>query len=174
MTKLDRTSTISALVKLAPQVVRYAGAGGVAAVVDIGTFDVFTRRCHIDYRVAVIMSLTLGALTNFVLSNAFVFDRKSLSLWHAAVRHYLASLGGLAVNEIVLIALLSGFKLSSQLVAKIIATGVAFFVNFAVMKMCAFNPDFRPGQWLLGALRPSKRPKETGGSLGSSTTTLRP
>lgn len=74
MTNPPRDLTLSALVKLGLQMVRYAGAGGVAAVVDIGTFDVFTRRCHIDYRLAVILSLTLGAATNFVLSNAFVFD----------------------------------------------------------------------------------------------------
>ncbi|HQI02837.1 MAG TPA: GtrA family protein [Deltaproteobacteria bacterium] len=60
------------------QLFRYGIVGGLAAGVDIGSFTFFFYVLSIDYRIAVFLSFTLGTLTNFCISNVFVFDRKSL------------------------------------------------------------------------------------------------
>jgi putative flippase GtrA len=139
-------------------VVRYAVVGGFAAVVDIGTFQAFTRLLHLDYRLAVFLSFTCGTLTNFALCNLFVFDRKDLSLYRAWFRHYVASIGGLITNEIVMITLVDHAGVSNLLMAKIAATGVAFVVNYTLMKVYAFNQNFSLSRRFLAVLgRPKGR-----------------
>ncbi|MGI9250485.1 MAG: GtrA family protein [Pseudohongiellaceae bacterium] len=122
------------------QLILYGFAGGVAAVVDIGSFWGFVELLGIDYRLGVFFSFTLGALVNFVMSNALVFERASLSVFKSCVRHYISCLGGLVVNMgmmILLVEVVVGDDM--MLISKIIATGVAFFVNFTLVKFYAFD-----------------------------------
>jgi len=125
------------------QLFRYTFVGGTAALVDIGFFSIFVYYFLIDYRLAVFFSFSLGTLTNFVLCNAFVFDRKSLPIWLACIRHYLSSLGGLATNEIVMIFLVEILHFDHLLAAKIIATASAFLTNFLLIKFYAFNSKIK-------------------------------
>jgi putative flippase GtrA len=121
------------------QFIKYFFTGGIAAVIDIGSFLLFSISLHIDYRISIVLSFTLGTLTNFFICNAFVFERKSLSLFAAAYRHYLSSLGGLVTNEIVMMLLIELLNFSNLLIAKLIATAAAFMVNFLLIKFYAFN-----------------------------------
>lgn len=121
------------------QLFRYTFVGGTAALVDIGSFNIFVSYFLIDYRLAVFFSFSLGTLTNFALCNAFVFDRRSLPIWLVCVRHYLSSLGGLATNEIVMIFLVEVLHFDHLLIAKMIATASAFLTNFLLIKFYAFN-----------------------------------
>jgi putative flippase GtrA len=121
------------------QLLRYALVGGCAAVVDIGSFTAFTVWLGLDYRFGVFLAFSLGTATNFTLSNAFVFNRRSLPLRVAFVRHYVSSLGGLLVNELVMIFWVEALDQDQLLLGKVIATGIAFVVNFTLIKMYAFN-----------------------------------
>jgi len=121
------------------QFFRYMFVAGIAAGVDISSFAVFAKYLNIDYRVSVFLSFSCGTLTNFFLANAFVFDRKTLSLWVACLRHYASSLGGLATNEIAMIILVGVVHFYNLMIAKVIATGCAFVVNFTLIKFYAFN-----------------------------------
>ncbi|MFA5925328.1 MAG: GtrA family protein [Parcubacteria group bacterium] len=125
------------------QFFRYIFAGGFAAIVDVGFFMILAKSFSIDYRIAVFLSFTLGTITNFILSNAFIFDRKTLSLWTAIFRHYASSIGGLATNEAVLIFLIGTAKFDSLFFSKIIATGAAVLVNFTLIKYFAFNSNIK-------------------------------
>ncbi len=121
------------------QLYKYCFVGGIAAVVDIAFFVFLVNQFSMDYRLAVFFSFSLGALTNFVMCNAFVFERKSLSVLRAWVRHYMSTFGGLLVNEVVIIFLVEVMYFQSLLSAKIIATLCAFMVNFFFVKYYAFN-----------------------------------
>ena len=125
------------------QLFRYFFVGGAAALVDIGSFTLIMRYFIIDYKIAIFLSFTLGTLANFTLCNIFVFERKSLSIVHTGIRHYLSSLGGLFTNEIVMIFLIDIINFKTLLVAKIIATGCAFIVNFSLIKFYAFNDKLK-------------------------------
>jgi putative flippase GtrA len=121
------------------QFLKYILAGGLAAVVDIGFFMFLVKIFSLDYRIAVFLSFTFGTITNFLISNAFIFNRETLSFWTAGFRHYISSLGGLAANEAVLILLVETIKFDNLFFSKLIATGAAFLVNFTLIKYFAFN-----------------------------------
>ena len=124
------------------QFIKYFMTGAIAAALDISFFMIFVNVFLLDYRIAIFLGFTFGTLANFALCNAFVFDRKSLTIINSCARHYVSSLGGLVTNEIVVIYLVEfiGFGL---LISKIIATFAAFVVNFALIKYFAFNGDCR-------------------------------
>ena len=121
------------------QLFRYLFVGGFAAIIDIGSFAIFATILGIDYRIAVFLSFTLGLTTNFILSNTFIFQRKTLTLRVVYVRQYVSGLGGLAVNELVMIGLVEGLGMQNLILGKVIATGCAFIVNFTLVKNYAFN-----------------------------------
>lgn len=125
------------------QLIKYFFVGAIAAIIDIGSFAIFTKLFNIDYRLAVFFSFTLGTLTNFLICNAFVFDRKELSIFNACIRHYFSSIGGLIVNEIVMISLIEIINFNYLITAKIIATICAFLVNFILIKFFAFNSKIK-------------------------------
>ena len=129
------------------QFIKYFIAGAVAAIVDITFFMIFVNVFFVDYRIAIFLGFTLGTLTNFALCNAFVFDRKSLTILNSCARHYVSSLGGLVTNEVVVISLVDfiGF---GMLISKIAATFAAFAVNFILIKYFAFNSDLRLAKFL--------------------------
>lgn len=123
------------------QLFRYGMAGGTAALVDIGSYSFFCYALSIHYAISTTASFTLGTLTNFFISNIFVFDRKSLSLLRTCIRHYLSSLGGLATNYLVLVVLIESAVMPNLFISKLIATACAFFVNFTLMRLYAFNQN---------------------------------
>lgn len=126
---------------------KYFFSGAIASLVDIFSFIIFVSVFSIDYRISIFLGFTLGTLTNFAICNAFVFDRKTLSLWNSCARHYFSSLGGLATNEFVIIYLVE-FMTFGFLTSKIIATFAAFVVNFLMIKYFAFNSDLRLSRFL--------------------------
>ncbi|MBU0625171.1 GtrA family protein [Patescibacteria group bacterium] len=132
------------------QFVRYFFVGGFCAVVDIAVFALFNVGLSVYYPLAVFLSFTAGTLTNFVLSNRFVFNRQSLSLSQACFRHYLSSIGGLITNELVMVLMIEGLGFERLVLVKIVATGCAFFVNFTLIKFYAFNHKFNLRQASVG------------------------
>ncbi len=121
------------------QLLRYAVVGGIAAIVDIGSFTIFSNHFGINYNIAVFISFSLGTLTNFLICNAFVFKRNSIPVWLVCIRHYVASFGGLLINLLVMMFIVEILNFKYLLYAKIIATGSAFLCNFLLIKFFAFN-----------------------------------
>ncbi len=121
------------------QLLRYGLVGGLAAVVDVGSFGAMVSVLGLDYRLAVFLAFALGTGANFILSNAFIFDRKSLPLAVALGRIYMSALGGLLVNELVMIVFVEVLHQERLMIGKLIATGCAFVVNFTLVKNYAFN-----------------------------------
>jgi putative flippase GtrA len=133
------TERVSSKNSLPVQIFSYGVVGGIAAVVDVGSFYVFVTYMLIYYPVAIFFSFSLGTFVNFLLCNSFIFDRGVLPLRRTFFRHYLSSLGGLATNELVVFSLYGIVHFQNILAAKIIATFAAFFVNFTLLKFYAFN-----------------------------------
>ncbi|NET33296.1 MAG: GtrA family protein [Cyanothece sp. SIO1E1] len=123
------------------QLWRYFIVGGTAAIVDIGTFAVFSRYFLIDYRIALALSFSLGVLTNFSICNIFVFKRQLSPLWLVFTRHYLSSFYGLLSNEIIVILLVEFIHYENLILAKIFSTGITFINNFLIKKFYVYN-DF--------------------------------
>ena len=126
---------------LPAQLFRYGIAGSMAAIADVGSFFFFTMYLSIYYPIAVVFSFSLGTFVNFLLCNSYIFDRGRLTFRRAVLRHYFSSLGGLLTNELVMLSLIDVLHFQGMLAAKIIATFLAFFVNFTLIRFYAFNSN---------------------------------
>ena len=127
------------LIGLKAYLFRYCIAGGIAAIIDIGSFYFFVTYLSIYYPLSIFISFSLGTFVNFLICNFFIFDRGHISFERTFLRHYLSSLGGLATNELVMFSLIDIIHFQGMLVAKIISTVSAFFVNFLLIKFYVFN-----------------------------------
>lgn len=121
------------------QLFQYLLVGGIATAVDVGMFSFFAQALSIDYRIAIVLGFSCGVVVNFSLCNWVVFAGRRKSLWVVFVRHYLASLSVLAINEIAMISLVEVFDFKNLILAKIMSSGVAFILNFAIKKNYVYN-----------------------------------
>ncbi|MEM6519290.1 MAG: GtrA family protein [Cyanobacteria bacterium P01_C01_bin.70] len=125
--------------KTQKQFFQYLFVGGIATVVDVGMFSLFSQVFSIDYRIAIVLGFCFGVLTNFSLCNWIVFASKRKPLWLVFVRHYIASLSVLISNEIMMISFVEIFNFENLILAKIISSGVAFMLNFTLKKVYVYN-----------------------------------
>lgn len=123
------------------QLGRYTVAAGIAAIVDILTFSIFSPVLGIDYRIALVMSFGCGGLVNFLFCYFFVFPEhvSEKSVWKLLLKHYGAGLFGLGVNQVCLITMVELLQFEQLVIAKIIATGIAFVCNFLTKKLFVYN-----------------------------------
>lgn len=117
---------------------KYMIVGGIATIVDITIFKQLVSMLHIDYRVALVGGFTGGVFINFILCNAFIFERTS-SFWHACFKHYCASFGGLVLNQLGMILLISGLQFPHLVLSRIIVATATFVINFWLIKTFTFN-----------------------------------
>jgi len=121
------------------QLFQYLLVGGIATAVDIGMFSFFAQALSIDYRIAIVLGFSCGVVVNFSLCNWVVFAGKRKPWWVVFVRHYLASLSVLIINEVAMISLIEIFNFQNLILAKIMSSGVAFILNFAIKKNYVYN-----------------------------------
>ncbi len=124
----------------APSVVRYALAGGAAAVVDIGGFHTLSL-AGLPVLPAAVLSFLLAACVNYLLSARWVFGPEWRSLRRAASFLFGACLG-LTVNAGSTTAL-ALVALWPPLAAKVAGVGIAFGVNFAINALWVFGQAAR-------------------------------
>jgi putative flippase GtrA len=105
---------------------RYALTGGVAAVVDAGSFFILTK-VELPVAPAAILSFCLAALVNYRLTARFVFSRDATT--RGFTLFFVAALVGLTVNVNLMLASIALFDLP-PLTAKIFGIGTALLVNF--------------------------------------------
>lgn len=119
------------------QVIKYLFVSIIAAVADLGTVFGLLSVTSWHYVFIVVIAFTLGTLTNFLASAAFVF-RRSGSLFSVGIKHYLSSILGLVTNLAVVIACVEMVGMD-VVPAKVIAMAIGFFVNFFAIKFFAFR-----------------------------------
>jgi putative flippase GtrA len=122
------------------QIIRYFITGFIAAIIDFSTFATFVYVFNVYYPIAIFLSFSFGTITNFFICNFFVFDRTS-SLSRTMLKHYISSLGGLTINEITVILLTEFVKFPYLMISKAIGIGLAFIVNFLLIKFYAFKDN---------------------------------
>jgi putative flippase GtrA len=115
--------------------VRYFFTAGTAAIVDVGGF-VLLIEAGMHLVVAAILSFTVAAVVNYLLTSRFVFAQE------ASVKGFLlffaAATVGLLVNVsiTVLLATYSGFPAP---LAKLTGVGIAFLFNFLTNATVVFR-----------------------------------
>jgi putative flippase GtrA len=119
---------------------RYAVTGGVAAVVDIGGFACLSA-ASMPTVLAATCSFLAATVVNYLLTAWFVFSVT------VSVRRYVTFLAGSLFALLINVSLTStGVILLSvpRTMAKTIAIGVTFFVNFWVNARLIFNHPTPP------------------------------
>ena len=123
---------------LAHQSFGYLLVGGMAAVVDIGLFHLFSARST-GLLLPAILSFMFAAAFNYVLSSRWVYRRK-LRSWRRLSLFFLFAMVGLAINAGATWWLASHFPIAPT-VAKIGGVGIAFTVNFLMNTFIVFRSN---------------------------------
>lgn len=130
---LDPASTVSI------QLLRYTAVGGAAFAVDFGSLFWLTEFGGLHYLLSAAFAFCLGLVTNYLLSVAWVFPRRSLSSRGLEFLLFgLIGLAGLGLNEMVLWALTEGAGFH-YLLSKAGAAVVVFLWNFFARKLSLFR-----------------------------------
>jgi putative flippase GtrA len=123
------------MVELISKLLRYIVTGGIAAVVDLGCFDLLIKG-GLSIAPASVVSFCAAALVNYRLTSQFVFSHDATI--HGFALFLLAALTGLSVNVGVTLAGVSFFGLP-PLIAKLVGIGAAFLVNFGLNVRVVFR-----------------------------------
>lgn len=125
---------------LAREFVLYALAMGVALAVDIGCLALLVEVGGLGYIPAAVLAFLAGSLVAYVLCVRFIFRYRRVADRRIEVTTFVA-LGaiGLAVNVGVMIAAVELLSLH-YLLAKVVAAGISFVVNYASRRLLLFTP----------------------------------
>jgi len=116
--------------------VRYFMTGGVAAIVDAGGFALL-HYVGMSTMPAAATSFTAAAVANYQLSSRFVFDSQPIK--RQFMKFFLVALIGLAINVAITVFLMNTFEAIYPIVAKVMAIGITFVVNFLLNMYIVFK-----------------------------------
>ncbi len=123
----------------AVQLLRYTVVGGCAFAFDFSCLFFLTSYCHLYYLVSAAIAFLVGLAVNYILSVAWVFNRRRMdSRLSEFVVFALIGLGGLLLNE-VFIWFFTEVLLLFYLVSKAISTVLVYLYNFLVRKFVLFS-----------------------------------
>lgn len=155
---------ISQLVRRHAALLRYLTAGGTAAVVEFGSFQLlkflFTEQLQIQpvnlgfaaiepTTLAHICSYLLGLITAFLLHHFWTFaaDQKQAEHAHSARKQFVlyaaVSLTNLAISSAIFNYMVEGIKLNPSL-AKFLVMGMVVLWNFAILNRFVFATKAKP------------------------------
>jgi putative flippase GtrA len=124
--------------KISIQLIKYAGVGGVAALIEWTGFALLIGPARFHYLVAVAISFIIATAVNYVLSSRFVFVRGRHPAHKELMLLYLVSALGLIMN-LLLMTLFVGQLSIPAMPAKMASTGIVFIWNFSSRKIWVFE-----------------------------------
>lgn len=133
--KLLSEETDSTLIQL----FRYTIVGGFAFVIDFGSLWALTEFAGFHYLVSAAIAFVLGLTTNYLLSVAWVFNRRAMENRSSEFLIFtMVGVVGIGVNEVMIwsLTVYAGFH---YLVSKIASTVVVYLWNFGARKVLLFR-----------------------------------
>lgn len=122
--------------RIAPQFLRYSGAGAVGTVVQYCLLIILVQLADRSAVTASTIGAIAGALINYRLNHRYTFaSRKAHG--HALQRFALVSIGGIVLNALVLMAVLA-FTGPHYVAAQVAATAVVLVAGFLVNRVWTF------------------------------------
>jgi len=121
------------------KIVKYFLVGGVAAVVDIGLFSFLTKYAQFHWFPVSIVSFSIATLLNYYLSIAHIFQSGSrFQKNHEIMLVFIISGLALMTNQLFLFVLIEKNNIN-LIAAKIVSTGLVFFINYFGRKKLIFS-----------------------------------
>jgi putative flippase GtrA len=120
----------------APQFLRYAGAGIAGTALHYALLVALVQLAGIGAVVASTVGAVAGALVNYRLNHQFTFASDKAH-GHALPRFALVAIGGIALNAIVVAAMLA-FVTTHYFIAQVAATGAVLVAGFLANRTWTF------------------------------------
>jgi putative flippase GtrA len=120
----------------APQFIRYAGVGAVGTAVQYVLLVVFVHAVGMGAVAASTLGAIAGALVNYSINHRLTFASDKAH-WQALPRFAVVAVAGIALNAIVLAAMLA-FVTPYYLVAQVAATGAVLVAGFVANRAWTF------------------------------------
>jgi putative flippase GtrA len=119
--------------------IKYFFVGGIAALVDFLIFALFVKVLEQPWFISGITGFVLATLVNYLLSIRHVFTSGARFKKHKEIMLvFFVSFIGLIVNQLILWQCID-FLLLDPLIAKVTATGIVFFWNYAARNHFIFK-----------------------------------
>ena len=118
---------------MVPQFLRYAGAGAIGTALHYAVLIGLVQLARFDAVVASTAGAVAGALVNYALNHRYTFASERPH-GHALPRFTLVAVGGIALNALVMAAVLSlagPHYLVAQLIATAAVLGAGYLANRA-------------------------------------------
>lgn len=119
-----------------PEFIRFAIVGVISAVIEYALYFLFKQ--SLDYLIANGVAFACTNIITFILSKRYVFNSSNESKTQEATLFTVCLVGALAVNQIVLWALVE-FVAVDDKIAKAVAIGVTVIWNFFTRKHFVFK-----------------------------------
>jgi len=121
---------------MTPQFLRYASAGAVGTAVHYALLIGLVQLARRDAVVASTAGAIAGALVNYALNHRYTFA-SGRPHRHALPRFLLVAIGGIALNALVMSAMLAIAR-THYLVAQVVATATVLAAGFLVNRRWTF------------------------------------
>jgi putative flippase GtrA len=119
--------------------IKYFFVGGIAALVDFLIFALFVKVLEQPWFISGITGFVLATLVNYLLSIRHVFTSGARFKKHKEIiLIFFVSFIGLIVNQLILWQCID-FLFLDPLIAKVTATGIVFFWNYAARNHFIFK-----------------------------------
>ncbi len=119
--------------------IRYVLVGGFAFVCDTSTLFSLTQFLKVNYLISAPVGFIVGTAVNYVLSRAWVFQRRSIVNTSAELTIFtLIGVVGLGLNELILWMFQSKLGIH-YMFAKVVSGIVVFMWNFGARKVALFR-----------------------------------
>lgn len=120
--------------KLLNQILKFGLVGGTAFVIDYVLLYFCTEFLHIHYLISSIISFTVSAIFNYILSIKWVFDVKKKQDVKDFVIFIILSVIGLGINSLIMYVMVEKFGVY-YMFSKIVSTAVVMVYNFITRKI---------------------------------------
>jgi putative flippase GtrA len=124
---------------LLQQFSRYLVVGGLAFIVDFGSLYLLTDFAGLQYLISAAIAFLFGLLTNYYLSRAWVFDRRTFK--NVAIEFAVFTvigIVGLGLNEIIIWFVREKMHFH-YLIGKAISAAIVLIWNFGARKSVLFR-----------------------------------
>ncbi|KUN84753.1 dolichyl-phosphate beta-D-mannosyltransferase [Streptomyces griseoruber] len=118
------------------QLVRYTLIGGSGVTLDLVVFLLLHNWAGMDEQIANAISTTLAITNNFVLNARFTFERRD-RLFVRFLRFYAVGLTGIALTDLLFLALTDGLGINANLV-KVGSMPLVLALQFVLNKKWSF------------------------------------
>ena len=134
------------MIHLAREVVQYGLAMAVALGADIACLALLVEVAGVNYLWAAVLAFMVGGTVAYGLCVRFIFRYRRLRDRRVEALTFVSlGVAGLAVNMGVIAAAVSLAHVH-YLIAKIMAAGLSFFVNYGLRRLLLFTPGSAQGR----------------------------